>query len=381
MGKCHACCAQRPRALHRLEVERAADAARQARILRAWEVEQHALTLTISTLTGKTLHLRVAANATSAEVRSIAAKRLGVPQSEARLLLLANYGKRSDLCLADTDDFSEFAVESRQLQLQLIRSKGRLVLSGSADTTLRLWDLDRSCCVARLEGHQAAVLCVVVDWPALNALSGSADQCLRLWDLELMRCVEVLHGHASAVTCVAADWSGQLAISGSADRMLRLWSLKCGTCLQVLTGHQSAISGVAANWARAQVLSSSLDGELILWDLECSLCLQTFPGPGGTESFSSRRLADVSGIGTCSDVQELHDEHGKVHPTSTVQETTCSQSTSTAHDNEVPPFRPVRGSEDGTVQEWDQDTNVCLQTLHGHTGAVTCIALSDSNCH
>jgi len=265
--------------------------------------------------------------------------------------------------------------------LQLIRGKCRLALSGSADTTLRLWDLSRGCCVARLQGHSAAVLCVVANWPAYNALSGSADQSLRLWDLEQMRCVEAFQGHDGAVTCLAADWSGQLAISGSADRMLRLWDLNCGTCLQVLTGHQSAICGVAVNWAKAQALSNSLDCQLRLWDLECGQCIQTFLVPRGSESFQPRSVTDVLTMGACSDVQEQQHKHEKVHLTSTIQESTCSRSTSTADGDEAPPRSPVRGSGDGTVQVWDQDGKVCLQMLQGHTGPVLCIALSESNSH
>jgi WD40 repeat protein len=340
------------------------------------------LNVTVSMLTGKTLHLRVAAKATGAELRAIAATWFGVPRTEARLCLLENCCKRNDLCITDTEDFSGFAAESRKLQLQLIRAKCHFALSGSADTTLRLWDLSRGCCAARLQGHSAAVLCVVANWPAHNALSGSSDQSLRLWDLEHMRCVEVFEGHEGAVTCLAADWSGKVAISGSADRTLRLWGLDCGTCSQVLTGHQSAICAVVVTWAKAQALSSSLDSELILWDLECGQCIQTFLAPRGSESLRSRCVADVPSMGACSDVvQEQHDKHEPVHPTFTIQERTCSRSNSTADGDELLPCSPVRGSGDGTVQVWDQDGKVCLQTLHGHTGAVLCIALSDSNSH
>lgn len=380
MWKCHACCVQRPRALHRLEAERAADAARQAAILRAWDVEQHALNVTVSMLTGKTLHLRVAAKATGAELRAIAATWFGVPRTEASLFLLESCSKRSDLCITDTEEFSGFAGESRQLQLQLIRAKCHSALSGSADTTLRLWDLSRGCCVAMLQGHSAAVLCVVANWPAHNALSGSADQSLRLWDIEHMRCVEVFQGHKGAVTCIAADWSGQVAISGSADRTLRLWGLDCGTCSQILTGHQSAVCAVVANWAKAQALSSSLDSELILWDLECGQCIQTFLAPRGSQSLQSRSVADVPSMGASSDdVHEQQNKYETVHPIFTNQESTCSRSTSTADGDEVPPCSVVRGSGDGTVQVWDQDGKVCLQTLHGHTGAVLCIAHSEVN--
>jgi len=59
-----------------------------------------------------------------------------------------------------------------------------MILSGSTDMTLRVWDARTGLCQQILEGHSAAVTCCdwsVADGGARWVLSGSDDSTLRVW--------------------------------------------------------------------------------------------------------------------------------------------------------------------------------------------------------
>ena len=58
-----------------------------------------------------------------------------------------------------------------------------------------------------------------------RALTGAADNTVRLWDLETGRCLRVLEGHTSSVWGVAWSANGHQAFSGDADGGIRLWDL------------------------------------------------------------------------------------------------------------------------------------------------------------
>ena len=60
-------------------------------------------------------------------------------------------------------------------------------------------------CLQVLEGHSAVVTCVALSDDMRRAVSGSADGTVRVWDLELERCLMVLSGHVGPVTAVACS--------------------------------------------------------------------------------------------------------------------------------------------------------------------------------
>ena len=58
-----------------------------------------------------------------------------------------------------------------------------------------------------------------------HALSGSADQTVRLWEVRSGRCLRVLEGHTAGVWSVAWSADGHLALSGAWNGVARVWSL------------------------------------------------------------------------------------------------------------------------------------------------------------
>lgn len=70
-------------------------------------------------------------------------------------------------------------------------------------------------------------------------VSGSTDRTVRVWNIDTGACVHVLTGHTSTVRCLALN--GQIVISGSRDSLLRVWHVETGECMQILRGHNAAV--------------------------------------------------------------------------------------------------------------------------------------------
>ena len=78
---------------------------------------------------------------------------------------------------------------------------GRRVVSGSTDSTLKVWNVATGKCVATLEGHSDQVNGVAVFPDGRRIVSGSGDNTLKVWDVATGKCVATLQGHSHHVRC------------------------------------------------------------------------------------------------------------------------------------------------------------------------------------
>ncbi|KAI9660209.1 MAG: Mitochondrial fission protein [Alyxoria varia] len=140
------------------------------------------------------------------------------------------------------------------------------LVSGSADKTLRQWDLEKGRCVQTLDVLWAAAQASTVSNPYYSGPStgtgtnstfgrqghaerappdanadfvgavqcfdaalacGTADGLVRLWDLRSGQVHRSLIGHTGPVTCLQFD--DMHLVTGSADRSVRIWDLRTGS--------------------------------------------------------------------------------------------------------------------------------------------------------
>jgi len=124
--------------------------------------------------------------------------------------------------------------------------------------------LTYSQCIYVLHGHTATIRAIRVLPNRPIAITGSRDSTLRVWDVRIGVCLRVLEGHASGVRCL--DVSGGRVVSGSYDSTCRVWNIDTGECLHVLQGHFQQIYSVAFDGVR--IASGGLDTTVRVWDAE-----------------------------------------------------------------------------------------------------------------
>ncbi|KAK8965081.1 putative E3 ubiquitin-protein ligase LIN-1 [Platanthera guangdongensis] len=127
-----------------------------------------------------------------------------------------------------------------------------LVLTGSADGTVKLWRREmygketKHKPIQTLLKQDTAVTALIISAAAPVAYSASSDGVINFWEWETERKMlshgGVLRGHKLAVLCLAT--AGSLMLSGSADKTICVWRRE-GTgvhsCLSVLTGHSEPV--------------------------------------------------------------------------------------------------------------------------------------------
>ena len=124
-------------------------------------------------------------------------------------------------------------------------------------STSGIWPRGRA--IRTLQGHSQSVTAVAVTPDGQRAVSGSADQTLKVWDLAAGRELRTLEGHSRSVTEVAMTPNGQCAVSGSADQTLKVWDLASGAIVTQFTA-DAPLHAVAITPDRRMIIAGDSQG-------------------------------------------------------------------------------------------------------------------------
>ncbi len=108
-------------------------------------------------------------------------------------------------------------------------------MSGSEDSTARVWDL-KAGSLRQPRAHGGCAHGVVASADGISAVSFADDGAL-VWDVASGACVAALEGHDAAVRWAAAVAGGRV-VTASADRAVGVWALPGGARLAALPGQQ-----------------------------------------------------------------------------------------------------------------------------------------------
>jgi WD40 repeat protein len=146
---------------------------------------------------------------------------------------------------------------------------GKQVVSGSADQTVRIWNVETGMQVGEpFQGHTGYVLSVAFSSDGKHVVSASSDKTIRIWNTETgMQVGEPFQGHTCVVNCVAFSPDGQRVASGSLDKTVRIWDVETGTQVgESFQGHTEPINHIAFSPDGMRIASASEDLTIRIWD-------------------------------------------------------------------------------------------------------------------
>jgi WD40 repeat protein len=216
------------------------------------------------------------------------------------------------------------------------------IVSGSWDTTIKIWNGKSLELLKTLNGHSDTVWSVSWNHDGRLIASGSGDKTIKIWDSSGYK-LQTLRGHSDWVQSVAWNHNSSKIVSGSNDETIKVWHWTKSTfylwngrmtwkILKTLKCH-SRVFSVSWNHDGSRILSGSWDHQIKIWDSSTGIVLKIL----SDQSYWVRSV--------CWSPDDSKIVSGSMNKT-------------------------------GSVRIWNAITGDVMKTLEGHSNWISCVAWS-----
>ena len=229
-----------------------------------------------------------------------------------------------------------------------VSSDGRRAVTGGADKTAILWDLDTGSVLNRFTGHKDWVWSVALSQDGNKIVAGSVGEAVVwdaqsgdrlfalphsncyiwsvafspdgnsilttdyqeggvavLWDVNTRKKLSVYSGHSGEIRAVAFSPNGLTIATGSDDKTARLWNIESGKEILTLTGHTGCVKTVTFNLDGSLLLTGG--NETIIWNAMTGERLRRLPSGAESAAFSPNGFQALTGSGTTAKLWDISD--------------------------------------------------------------------------
>lgn len=223
--------------------------------------------------------------------------------------------------------------------------------------------------VKKVENHIEPVTCIAVSRDGTLAVTGSRDSTVKIWTLSNGETHTTLCGHKGPITCVTFSANGLFVVSGSEDTNLTVWGLTVGLIVSTFAEHRVKPLTVHVSNDSKKILSVDESGIHRLWIADSGQQLFVISKPTfsvtlhGNNIFAqaTKNSNTIRYWSTFDPENEKSVTHSEI--------ITCYYLT---YDGQT----LVTGSHDKSLKVWEVSTGKLTQILVGHEGSVSCVHIA-----
>jgi WD40 repeat protein/predicted Ser/Thr protein kinase len=285
---------------------------------------------------------------------------------------------------------------------------GTRIATGSADTTIKIWNALTGEEFSTLEGHSGSVEAVTFSPDGLRIASGGDDQTIRIWDALTgteMSIIKTTSEASKRRDALRQSPPGDIRFSAGGIASLKfspdgtqiasslnseiitatglvfletldevtVWDVSTGTALTSLNGHAGQVNCLSFSADGKQIATGSTDETVKIWDVSTGterISLKGHSKNVTSVDFSPENNRIVTG--SLDNTAKIWDLMNGTEVKALIGHQSFVEDVAYSPDG----TQIITGCGDGTIKIWDASTGKDLATLRGHCGAVSCIRFS-----
>jgi WD repeat-containing protein 48 len=144
---------------------------------------------------------------------------------------------------------------------------GTVIVSGSTEKVLRVWD-PRTCAkLMKLKGHAENVKALILNRDGTQCLSGSSDGTIKLWSLGQQRCIATIYNHQEGVWALQTNDSFTQVYSAGRDRNIWCTELRNPENRALICTESSSVLKMIVTPDQTGLWVATAESNVKFWDL------------------------------------------------------------------------------------------------------------------
>ena len=174
--------------------------------------------------------------------------------------------------------------------VSVVRKGPEIILTGSDDCTLRLWDVRSKDPISGMQ-TEFPVLSAEFSADSSHVFSAGIDSGINVWDMRTQKLVERMESHSDTVTSLVLNEQGTFLLSNAMDNQLLAWDVRPfvegdSRLMKRFSGHshdfEQNLIKCAWDANSDKVAVGSADRLVYVWDFDSQELLCTLPGHKGS---------------------------------------------------------------------------------------------------
>ncbi|HWY37240.1 MAG TPA: WD40 repeat domain-containing protein [Bacteroidia bacterium] len=141
-----------------------------------------------------------------------------------------------------------------------------IVLSGSHDNKVKLWDVSTGKLIKSFAGHDDWVYMVNFSGDEKRVYSASMDKTIKVWDVESGKIITTLKGHDDGVIAFDISPNGNYLASTGMDKQIIIWDLKTLTQVEKFVASTEPVFTIKFSADGKKLFSAGKDNTIKVWE-------------------------------------------------------------------------------------------------------------------